>query len=132
MTRGSNAPVVGVGVVIVDDGRLLLIQRGREPQRGLWAVPGGKVEPGETMRAAARREAAEETGLEVEVGDVTWVGEVIDPGYHLVIIDFEASVVGGKLEAADDAADVRWVPLDQASDYPLTPTMYDLVDTLRA
>ncbi|HEY6634873.1 MAG TPA: NUDIX domain-containing protein, partial [Acidimicrobiia bacterium] len=79
--------LVGVGVVLTDaDGRLLLIQRGREPGKGLWAVPGGKVEWGEKMRDAARREVAEETGLEVEVGDVVWVGEVIEGEHHIVLI----------------------------------------------
>lgn len=121
---------MGVGVVVVDDGRILLIQRGNEPQKGLWAVPGGKVEYGETMRSAARREAAEETGLEVDVGDVVWVGEVIEAGFHLVLIDFGASVTGGELEPGDDASDARWVPLEEAAEYPLTPTMYELVDTL--
>lgn len=90
------------------------------------------MEYGETMREAARREVAEETGIEVEVGDVVWVGEVIEDGFHLVIIDFEARMTGGELKPADDADDARWVPLEEALEYPLTPTMYDLVDTLRA
>ena len=128
----SEHPLVGVGVVIVSDGAILLVQRGREPGRGLWAVPGGKVRRGETMRAAARREAREETGLDVEVGDVIWVGAHIDDEHHLVLIDFAASVTGGRLVAADDADDVRWVPLADTSGHPLTPTMYDLLDTLRA
>lgn len=132
MRRSEPGPVVGVGVVVLDEGRILLIKRGREPQKGLWAVPGGKVDYGESMRDAARREAAEETGLEVEVGDVVWVGEVIEKEFHLVIIDFEARMKGGVLRPADDADDARWVPLDEASDYPLTPTMYDLIDTLRS
>jgi ADP-ribose pyrophosphatase YjhB (NUDIX family) len=130
--RESERPVVGVGVAVVDDGRLLLVQRGREPGRGLWAVPGGKVEFGEPMREAARREVAEETGLVVEVGDVVWVGEFLEGAHHIVLIDFEGTVVGGDLGAADDADDVRWVPLDEATEYPLTPTMYHLVDTLRS
>lgn len=123
--------MVGVGVAVLDDGRLLLVQRGRDPGRGLWAVPGGKVELGESLRDAARREVEEETGLAVEVGEVVWVGEFIDSENHLVLIDFAGTVVGGNLNPADDAADARWVPLDEAEDYPLTPTMYDLVSTLR-
>jgi 8-oxo-dGTP diphosphatase len=131
MTSASDKPRVGVGVVLIDDDRILLIQRGREPQRGMWAVPGGKVRHGEPMRTAAKREVLEETGLEVEVEDAIWVGEVIEGDHHLVIIDFAGSLVGGDLRAADDADDARWVPLDEAKDYPLTPTMYDLIDTLR-
>jgi 8-oxo-dGTP diphosphatase len=132
MMTVSDHPLVGVGVVIVSDGAILLVQRGREPGKGLWAVPGGKVRRGEKMRDAALREAREETGLDVEVGDVIWVGEHIDDDHHLVLIDFAASVTGGRLAAADDADDVRWVSLADTSGYPLTPTMYDLLDTLRA
>ena len=131
-TMSASRPVVGVGVVVLDDDRLLLVKRGRDPGRGLWAVPGGKVEAGERLVDAARREAREETGLDVEVGDVVWVGEHIGDGHHLVLIDFAATVVGGELAASDDADEVRWVTLDDAEKMPLTPTMYDLVDTLRA
>jgi len=130
--RRNEPPVVGVGVVVVDDGKLLLVQRGRDPGKGLWAVPGGKVEFGEPMRDAARREVAEETGLDVEVGDVVWVGEFLEDDHHIVLIDFHGKVIGGEMSAADDADDVRWVPLDEADQYPLTLTMYDLVDTLRS
>lgn len=130
-TTGSDHPAVGVGVAVIDEGRILLVQRGKDPGRGLWAVPGGKVELGEALRDAARREVAEETGLTVDVGEVIWVGEVIETGYHMVLIDFAGSVIGGELSPADDAADARWVPLEEAPGYPLTPTMYDLVGTLR-
>lgn len=116
----------------MDDGKLLLVQRANEPGKGLWAVPGGKVEFGETMRDAARREVAEETGLQVEIGDVVWVGESVGVDHHIVLIDFAGRVIGGELSAADDAVDARWVSLDQVRDYPLTLTMYELVDTLRA
>lgn len=129
---GNERPLVGVGVVIVADGEILLVQRGHDPGKGLWAVPGGKVDHGEELREAARREAREETGLDVEVGEVVWVGEHIDGEHHIVLIDFLATVVGGELMAADDAADARWVPLESAKEYQLTGTMYDLVDTLRA
>jgi 8-oxo-dGTP diphosphatase len=130
--RKSEPPLVGVGVAVVNDGQLLLVRRGRDPGKGLWAVPGGKVEFGEPMREAARREVAEETGFDVRVGDVVWVGEFLEDDHHIVLIDFHGEVLGGDMRAADDADDVRWVPLDEAADYPLTPTMYDLVDTLRS
>lgn len=128
----ETLPIVGVGVAVVDEGHLLLVQRGRDPGRGLWAVPGGKVRLGEPMKTAARREVLEETGLEVEIGEAVWVGEYIEEEHHIVLIDFAGTVVGGELQAADDAQDARWVPLDEASEYPLTTTMYDLVDTLRS
>ncbi len=129
----AEGPVVGVGVVIFDARqRILLIERGREPQKGMWAVPGGKVAPGERMAETAVREAREETGLSVEVDGVVWVGEIISGEHHLVIVDYSARVVGGTLQAGDDAAQARWVTLDEARALPLTPTMVEMLDTLRS
>jgi len=124
--------VVGVGVAVVDEGRILLVQRGHEPGKGLWAVPGGKVTLGETLRAAAAREVQEETGLVVDIGEVIWAGEHISHHGHIVLIDFLGSWVSGELEAGDDAERAEWVPLVEAADYPLTGTMYELIDLLRA
>lgn len=127
----SEVPLIGVGVVIIEKGRLLLIKRGNEPGKGLWAVPGGKVRIGETLEAAARREASEETGLDVDVGEIAWVGEHITDTRHIVLIDLYATATGGSLAASDDAAEAEWVGLDMVDSYPLTPTMHDLIEELR-
>ncbi len=133
MTTADPRPVAGVGVVIHDgEGRILLIQRGKEPGKGLWAVPGGKVEWGEPLRSTAAREALEETGLVVDVGEVAWVGEAISSGYHIVLIDFHATVLGGNLKPASDAAEARWVTMEEARNLPLTPSMVTMLDTLEA
>ena len=130
----DRTPIPGVGVVIVRDGKLLLIRRGRGANKGMWAVPGGKVEFGETREAAAVREAREETGLEVAVGNAVWAGDAIGPGdppaWHFTLVDFLASVVGGTLCAGDDAAEIEWVPLGEVLDRQVTPTMVDLMEIL--
>lgn len=119
---GVTDGILAASVVIVDDeGRVLLGRRGREPSRGLWSLPGGSVEPGETLERAAAREALEETGLRVRVGRELWMLRVPagrDRDYELHT--FEAAVVGGALAAGDDAAEVRWVDARELERLPLT------------
>lgn len=125
----SSGPFIGVGAVVVHEGRLLLVRRGKEPGKGLWSLPGGRLELGEHLVEAVRREVAEETGLEVSVQDLLGIHEVVgDP--HYVVLDHVATVVGDPTPAAgEDAAEVRWVPLDRVHELELTPRF---VETLTA
>jgi len=108
------APLVGVGAVIVHEGRVLLVQRGHEPLKGRWSIPGGLIEIGEMLHEAVVREVREETGLEIEpVELVELLDRIHREGdrvrYHYVIADYLCRIVGGTLKAADDADAVRWV-----------------------
>jgi 8-oxo-dGTP diphosphatase len=120
-----------VGAVVHDDtGRLLLVRRGREPGRGLWSVPGGRVEPGESAAEAVVREVEEETGLHVVVGRLVGTVERDGPGgVRYVIDDFEARVAGGHtLRAGDDADEARWCTAEEVERLPCVD---GLVGTLR-
>jgi ADP-ribose pyrophosphatase YjhB (NUDIX family) len=108
------APLVSVGAVIVDLGRVLLVRRGHEPMKGQWTLPGGMLELGESLSDGALREVREETGLVVEVLQlIELVDRIHRDGervrYHYVIADYLCRVVGGQLQAASDADEVRWV-----------------------
>ncbi len=115
-------PLVGVGAVIAEADRVVLVRRAAEPMAGEWSIPGGLLELGETLRAGAAREALEETGLQVEPGEVL---EVLDrivpdangrPRYHYVLIDFLCRRVGGELRAGGDAAEARWVAASELAE----------------
>jgi acetyl-CoA carboxylase carboxyl transferase subunit beta len=112
-----TARVLCAGAVVRDEhGRLLLVRRANPPSQGLWSLPGGRVEAGETPAAAAAREVHEETGLQVSVGERLIVADIGDYLVH----DFAAAVVGGDLEAGDDASDVRWFTRAELDALPLT------------
>lgn len=129
-------PWIAVGVIVMRAGKVLLVQRGKDPGRGLWAVPGGMVELGESSRTAAAREAKEETGLDVEVGEVFWVADAIRRApdgrvlYHNVIVDYLARAPTGEPACADDAMDVRWCGPEELAEIEPTPTMWPLLEKL--
>jgi 8-oxo-dGTP diphosphatase len=116
-------PVIGVGAVILDGHRVLLIKRAHEPLKGQWSLPGGGVELGETLESAVAREVREETGLDVEVGPIIDVLDRIvkdaDGGveHHFVLVDFVCRQSGGEVCSASDADAAEWVPLDALPHY---------------
>ena len=121
-----DQPIVGIGIVIVKDNKIVLIKRGNEPAKGKWTIPGGLVELGESIEMAVIREAKEETLLDVEdpkLIDVVSQVEVDLQGKiknHHVVIDYLVRVVSGEIAAASDAAELRWVPFDEVETYELT------------
>lgn len=123
-----DRPLVGVGAVIVHEGRVVIVQRGTEPLKGQWSIPGGALEIGETLRQCAVREAKEETGLEIEAGEVLEVFDAIylQPDgriqYHYVLIDFACRLLGGELKAGGDAVDARWVTGEQLDKHEIAET----------
>jgi 8-oxo-dGTP diphosphatase len=120
-----HSPLVGVGAIIVDQGRVLLVKRGYPPLAGEWSIPGGVLELGETLREAAIREAKEETCLTVETAELLGVYDRVlrdDDGrtlYHFVLIDFLCRRVAGEAQAADDADEVGWFTPAEAAELAL-------------
>ena len=123
-----SQPIVGVGAVIICNGKILLEKRKNEPGKGKWSVPGGLVELGESVKQTVIREVKEETGLEVEKPEhIDVVDNIIrdESGrvkYHFVIIDYFMKLKGGTLKAASDAEELKWVPLSDVEKYDLTKT----------
>ena len=115
-------PVVAVGAIVFRENRVLLVRRGQPPSQDLWAIPGGRVEIGETLRQAAEREILEETGITIQAREPVYTFDYIErdgsklPRFHYVIIDLIADYVRGETRAGDDAADVRWVAAEELDD----------------
>ncbi len=122
-------PIVGVGAVILHNNRALLVRRATEPLRGEWSVPGGALELGEKLRDGAAREALEETGLTVEVGEVLDVFDSIFPDadgriqYHYVLIDFLCHPLSGEATAGSDVSEVQWVTETDLDHLGLRPSI---------
>jgi len=126
-------PVVGVGAVIVADGRVVLVKRAHEPLKGEWSLPGGSVEVGETLADAVAREVLEETGLRVLVGSLIEVLDRVHRSsdgrveYHFVLLDYRCTVLSGVLSHGSDASDACWVSRDDLPKYQLSDSAIRIV-----
>ncbi|HUQ04367.1 MAG TPA: NUDIX hydrolase [Kofleriaceae bacterium] len=128
----SEAPIVGVSAVVFDDaGRVLVVERGKPPAEGMWSVPGGRVEPGETLAEGVAREVREETGLDVEVGPLIDVLERASGDRHYQIHPHVARLTGGTLVAGSDARAARWVTDDELAALPTTEGLADVIAKAR-
>jgi len=132
--RYPDRPYVGVGAVIVDRGKVLLVKRKYEPLAGRWSLPGGAVEVGETLEACLVREIAEETGLEIGIGPVVEVLDRITRDadgrveYHFVLVDYLCWPIGGELRAGSDVADAVFADPRDLAQYELTTTATAVVE----
>ena len=126
-------PLIGVGTCLLKGNTILIIQRGNEPDKGLWSIPGGMVAYGEPADIAAMREVEEETGLHVEKMD--YVADIVnkiiydDLGklkYHFIIVDYVTTKFKGKAKAADDAVDLKWCPFEELPQYEYPDTIVEL------
>ncbi|MGD0759778.1 MAG: NUDIX hydrolase [Candidatus Sulfotelmatobacter sp.] len=126
-------PLVGVGAIIIENSRVVLVKRSHPPLQGQWSIPGGVLEVGEHVRDAAIREAREETGLTVEPGELLGVFDrVLRDGngrvqYHYVLVDFLCRRVRGELTAAGDASDARWFTREELSALNLAEDTLEVV-----
>lgn len=132
----ASGPRLGVGAVVCREGQVLLIKRGSAPFAGQWAVPGGRVELGESLAAAAEREVREETGISIRAGEPVYTFEHIERAgdgavrFHYVVVDLEGQYLAGEPAAGDDAAEAAWLSFEAMADLPLNPVTRRLLTRL--
>ena len=121
-------PQVAVGAIVIKDNRVLLVKRGKAPSNGQWAIPGGRVELGETLQEAVERELLEETNIEINAGEPAYCFDVIVRDdrdrvqYHYVIIDLKAEYVSGEVQRGDDAVEAAWISANEIASLPVNRT----------
>lgn len=124
-----SRPEVAVGVILFDaQERVLLVQRGHEPAKGRWSVPGGRLERGERLAEGCLRELYAETGLSARLGPLCEIAEYIDAAHHYVILDYVATEPQGELRAGEDADDARFVTLQEAAALPTTTGLLPVLE----
>jgi mutator protein MutT len=134
MRSYPERPIVGVGAIVLDGDRVLLVKRAHEPLKGEWSVPGGAVDVGETLEEAIRREVREETSLDIEVGPIVDVLDRIryDPDgrvkFHYVLVDFVCRQVGGSLQCASDAEEATWAKRGDLGQYSVADATVSVID----
>jgi ADP-ribose pyrophosphatase len=128
-----DRPIVGIGAVVVHEGRVLLVRRGAAPSRGLWAVPGGSLELGETLQQGAEREILEETGVTIRARDPIYAFDFFERDgdgrirFHFVIVDLAADYIRGNAKGADDALEARWLTPEVLEGLPVSKNTLKLL-----
>lgn len=128
-----DSPRLAVGAIVFREGRVLLVKRGNAPAKGMWAIPGGGVKLGETLKQAAEREIYEETGLSIKAGEPVYSFEVIDHDesgkirFHYYVVDLEGEYAGGEIEPGDDAADAAWFSVEDLKHHEVNPRTLELL-----
>ena len=132
-----ESPVVGVGAVVIKDGNVLLVKRGVDPNKGLWAIPGGSLKLGETLQEGAEREIMEETGITVRAKEPVYSFDFFERDgdgrvrFHYVIVDMMADYIGGEVQGADDALEARWVSPEELKDMEVSRNTLKILDSLK-
>jgi len=134
--KPPSAPKAAVGAVVIEEGRILLVKRKYPPKKGNWAIPGGSVNLGESLQAAAEREIMEETGLIIEAKEPVYTFDLIEHDskgkilFHYVVVDLLAEYVSGDLHPADDVSDARWFNPDEIDGLEISETTNMLLDKM--
>ena len=132
-----ESPVVGVGAVVIKDGKVLLVKRGVDPNKGLWAIPGGSLKLGETLQEGAEREILEETGITIRAKEPVYSFDFFERDgdgrirFHYVIVDMMADYIGGEVQGADDALEARWVSPEELKDMEVSRNTLKILDSLK-
>ncbi len=132
----SHWPQLGCGAIVCRDGAVLLVKRGRPPRIGEWAIPGGKVQPGESLRAAVEREVREETSIHIHATEQVYLLEYLEHDaagkltFHYVVLDYRADYIAGEPRAGDDAEEAAWVPFTRLPELTMTDSTREALHTL--